>query len=168
MNGQDALHIVQWAQQQLVQFGRLGATRILKVPDLPAAIAAGANVQVQAPLLKFNRPGTVIGLYAQELAGTLPKFAQTGLRLQFAGDDDLIYNGAAGDFASLLALVGFSVNWFPMMRRVDNYTQWTITYRNQDPGATATPSCMFAVLEDSELANVAAEMKEAQARAGRI
>lgn len=167
MNGPEAMSIIQWAQQQLVQYGRLGATRIMKVPDLPAAIPAGANVQVQAPLLQFNKPGTVIALFAQELAGTMPKFAQTGIRLQFAGDDDLIYNGQAGDFASLLALCGFTTNWFPMLRRVGNYTQWTITYRNQDVGATATPSCMFAVLEDSELANVAADMKAAQAKQGR-
>ena len=166
MNGQDALHIVQWAQQQLVQFGRLGATRIYKVPDLAAAIAAGAAVIGTPPLLTFTEPGTVIALYGQELAGTLPKFAMTDVRVQFAGDDDLITNGTAGDFSPLLALVGFSVNWFPLIRRVARNDSWTITYRNRDAGATAFPTVQFAFLADADLNRVAADMAAAQ-RGGR-
>lgn len=166
MNGQDALHIVQWAQEQLVRFGRLGATRVMKVPDLAASIAAAPAITAPTvgtpPLLTFTEPGTVIAVYGQELSGTLPKFATTELGLLFSGDDSLISNGKAQDFFPFLGLFGFSVNWFPMLRRVGRNDSWTVTYRNRDTGATAFPSCGFAFLADKDLNEVAEDMKRAR------
>lgn len=151
---------IQWAQQQLSQFGRIGATRILTVPALSAAVPISSTAQ--APLLTFRDAGTVIALYAQELAGTPAKFASTALRLQFSGDEDFISNGSAGDFAPFLALVGPNTNWFPMTRRVRRGDQWTITYRNDDAGATATPAVAFAFIADADIGRV--EREQAQAR----
>lgn len=169
MNGQDALHIVQWAQEQLVRFGRLGATRVMKVPDLTAVVPIAAAVltpsTAQPPLLTFTEPGTVIALYGQELTGTLPKFASTEVGLQFSGDDSLVSNGKAADFFPLLGLVGFSTNWFPMLRRVGRNDSWTITYRSRDTVATAFPSLGFAFLADADLNRVAEDMARARERA---
>lgn len=141
---------VRLAQQQLAQYGRIGATRLVAVPALAAPVPA-SSPSTQAPLLTWRDPGTVIALYAQELAGTPAKFASTALRLQFMGDEDFITNGSAGDFAPFLSLVGPNTNWFPMMRRVRRGDNWTITYRNQDAGAVANPSVMFAFIADDDL-----------------
>src|SRR4051794_24573941 len=110
---------IAWAQQQLSQYGRIGATRLIKVPDLAAAIAigAGTGTVVQAPSLVWRDAGTVIALYGQERVGSVAKFALTEFRLVMTGDVDLVSNGNGGDFAPLLAVVGPNVNWFPITRR---------------------------------------------------
>jgi hypothetical protein len=154
--------VIEWTQKQLGQYGRLGATRVVKVPDLPAPIPATTGSLAQAPLLTWRDPGTVISLYAQELSGLLPKFAQTDVRLQFSGDEDLITNGSAGDFAPLLALVGPNTNWFPITRRVKRGDVWTVTYRNSDPSgiSTAYPSMLFAFIADADLGRAARDMAQ--------
>lgn len=153
------LPAIQWAQQQLSQFGRIGATRLIKVPDIttPVPVAPTGNVS-QAPLLVWRDTGTVIALYAQERTGTVAKFAQTEFRLVFTGDVDFTSNGSNGDFAPLLAVVGPNVNWFPMTRRVKRGDNWTITWRNQDTVAVANPTMVFAFIADTDLASIERDM----------
>ena len=160
---------IQWAQAQLSQYGRVGCTKVLKVPDLAAAVpvAVGLTSVSVAPLLQFRDPGTVIALYAQERAGTVAKFAQTDLRVQMINDEDLITNGSAGDFAPLLGLVGPSCNWFPLTRRVTRNENWTISYRNMDPAAVANPSCLFAFIADADIGRLEQQYREAVQRGGR-
>ena len=157
--------VVQWAQQQLSQYGRLGATRIVKIPDLPVPLAAPVGSLAQAPLLTWRDPGTVIALYGQERSGTVAKFAATDVRLQFSGDEDLITNGSSGDFAPLLALVGPNTNWFPLIRRVARGDVWTVTWRNQDPTpATADPSLLFAFIADADIGRIDRDMRQSAGR----
>jgi hypothetical protein len=165
MNNEHPLSLIQFAQQQLAQFGRAGATRIVNVPALSTPVPISGSSQ--APLLTWRDPGTVIALYGQELTGTVAKFASTALRLQFPGDEDFITNGSAGDFASLLALVGPNTNWFPMIRRVRRGDNWIATYRNDDAAATATPAISFAFIADADLERVERDMREAHAARGR-
>lgn len=161
------LSVVQWAQQQLSQFGRIGATRLVNVPALAAPVAIGAPASLaQAPLLTWRDPGTVIAMYGQELRGTPAAFATTGAMLQFMGDDNFITNGSAPDFASFLALFGPNVNWFPMIRRVKRGDNWTITYRNRDTGAVANPDMTFAFLADADIGRTAREMEQAKRNGG--
>lgn len=143
------LDLIQIAQKQLSDMGRIGATRVVNIPALSAAVPISSTVQ--APLLTWRETGTVIGMYGQELAGTTAKFASTALRLQFSGDEDLITNGSAGDFASFLALFGPNVNWFSLIRKVKFGDTWTATYRNDDGAATATPAVSFAFIADADL-----------------
>lgn len=158
---------IQWAQQQLSQYGRIGATRLVKVPDLAAPLAAPLGSLAQAPQLTWRNTGTVIALYGQEVTGTLAKFAGTDVRLQLTGDEDLITNGSAGDFAPLLALVGPNTNWFPITRRVQQGDNWTVTYRQSDPAATTSfPSILFAFIADADMGRVEREMSEARQAAG--
>jgi hypothetical protein len=166
MNTDYPLPAIQWAQQQLSQYGRIGATRLIKVPDLAAAvpISAGTGTLAQAPSLTWRDRGTVIAMYGQELAGTVAKFASTAFRLVLTGDVDLVSNGNGGDFAPLLAVFGPNVNWFPMTRRVDRGDNWAVTWRNQDAGATATPTMMFAFIADSDLASVERDYRNSQGR----
>jgi len=164
MNTDHPIPAIAWAQQQLAQYGRVGCTRIMKVPDLAAAVGIGPNTVVAAPLLTFRDPGTVIAVYGQELLGTVAKFASTEIRIQFSGDEDLISNGSGGDFAALLALVGPNVNWYPITRRVQRGDNWAISWRNQDGAATATPQCLFAFIRDADLGALNQEMRSAQAR----
>lgn len=158
------INVITWAQQQLAQYGRVGAARIMKVPDLSAPIAAVAGTIAQAPLLTFRDKGTVIAMSAQELAGTTAKFASTEISVQYDGDEFLISNGSSGDFAALLALLGTNVNWLPITRRVDNGTNWTISWRNQSGAATATPQALFAFIRDKDLGLVADAMRSSQAQ----
>lgn len=155
--------VIQWAQQQLSQFGRIGATRLVNVPALSAAvgISVGTGTLSQAPLLTWRDPGTVIAAYGQELTGTTAKMASTAARIQFMGDEDFITNGNAGDFAPFLGLFGPNVNWFPMTRRVKRGDNWTITYRNQDAAAVANPAMTFAFIADADLGRVERDMKAA-------
>ncbi len=145
------LNLVQIAQKQLSDFGRIGCTRIVNIPALAAAVPISSTSA--APNLTWREPGTVIGMYGQELTGTTAKFALTALRLQLSGTEDLITNGSAGDFAAFLSLFGPNVNWFSMLRRVKNGDIWTATYRNDDGAAVANPSISFAFIADRDLAD---------------
>ncbi len=160
---QQPLSVIQWAQQQLSQFGRIGATRIVTVPELAAAVPIGAPASLaQAPLLTWRDPGTVIAMYGQELAGTVAKFASTSASLQFMGDEFFATNGSAPSFFSFLAVFGPNVNWFPMIRRVKRGDNWTVTYRNRDAAATASPDMAFAFIADADMGRAAREMAEAK------
>jgi len=157
---------IQWAQQQLSQFGRIGATRLIKVPDLAAAIgvSVGAGTLAAAPPLVWRDSGTVIAMYGQELAGTVAKFAATAFRLVLTGDVDFISNGNGGDFAPILATFGPNVNWFPMTRRVQRGDNWAVTWRNQDAAATATPAMLFAFIADTDMAKVEQDYENSRKR----
>ncbi len=154
------LSVIQWAQQQLSQYGRLGATRIVCAPELPAAVAAAGGL-AQAPILTWRDPGTVIAMYGQTLDGTTPGFAQMGANIQFMGDEFFSTNGSAPAFFSFLSTFGPNVNWFSMIRRVKRGDNWTITYRNRAAG-TATPDMQFAFLADADLGRTAREMAAAK------
>ena len=152
--------LISWIQQQIAQYGQCGATKITRVPRLAAAVPAVLGTEVQAPLLTWRDTGTVIAMYGQEIRGTQAAYAETEVRVQFAGDDDLINNGAAGDFAPMLALFGPNLNWFPIVRRVRRGDTWTITYKNGAANAL-TPSVLFAVLNDADVGRMQREMDEA-------
>jgi hypothetical protein len=155
----DQPNVVEWAQRQLTQYGRVGSTRIMRVPALATAIAAGAAVEATAPVLNFPKAGTVIAMYGQERTGTVAKFATTEVRVQFSGSEDLVSDGNAGEFAPMLGLFGPNVNWFPLMRRVTKGISWTVSYRNTDTGATATPIVMFGFIADDDLARIQARRR---------
>jgi hypothetical protein len=140
-------HAVAQQVAQMNQYGRVGATRLYRVPDLSAALGAPLGTIASAPLLTFRDPGTVIALYAQERLGTPAMFAGIDVRLQFNGDEDLTTNGQSGDFAPMLALVGFNTNWFPLNRHVVRGENWALSYRNQS-GVAANPSVVFAFVAD--------------------
>lgn len=154
------LPIVQWTEQQLSQFGRIGATRLIKVPDLAVAIPAVAGSTAQAPLLTWRDSGTVIALFGQERTGTPAKFALTEFRLVFTGDIDFCSNGSTGDFAPLLSVVGPNVNWYPLTRRVKRGDNWTVTWKNQDAAAVCNPSMLFSFIADTDLASMQRAMQE--------
>lgn len=130
---------------------RLAGTRVMTAPALAAAMAAGANVLGGPVSLHFNEPGTVLALVAQELAGTLPKYATTEVRIQI-GDDDVFSDGRTGTFMPLLAMLGPTQGYFPLIKRADQNLDWTITWRNQDGGATAMPFLGAVFLPDRALA----------------
>lgn len=160
---QHPINLIQWAQQQLSQFGRIGATRIVNVPALAAPVAIGPAT-AQPPLLTWRDPGWVIAMYGQELRGTVAAFATTGAMVQFMGDEFLTTNGNAPDFASFLALFGPNVNWFSLIRRVARGDNWTITYKNRDTAAVANPDMSFAFLADADLDRVERDMQAAARR----
>lgn len=140
-------HAVAQAVAAMNQYGRVGASRIYRVPDLSAPLAAPLGSIASAPILTFRDPGTVIALYGQERLGTPAMYAGIDLRVQFNGDEDLITNGQSGDFAPLLGLVGFNTNWFPLTRHVVRGETWSISYRNQS-GVIANPTVLFAFVAD--------------------
>lgn len=147
-------NIVEFIQRQiyqLQQYGRAGATKIYRAPRLAAAIAAGPNSLSPPVNIRFREPGIVIACYGQELAGTVAAFASTEVRIQIGGQDDLITDGQSGEFAPMLALFGPNLNWFPLTRRAIPGVDWTITYRNENAGGTATPSFMLAFIADADL-----------------
>lgn len=158
--------VIEWAQQQLVEFGRLGATKILKVPDLAAVIPAVAGTISSAPVLTFTEPGTVIAFYGQERLGTTASFARTEVQILMGGSESLVTNGRAADFAPLLGLVGAAVNWFPMLRRVAKGISWSVNWRNMSGASTCDPTGMFAFVADADLDAIAADMQRRQAAKG--
>lgn len=153
---------VQWAQQQLAQYGRVGATKIVVVPALAAVLPAALGSVVSAPNLTWRKPGTVIALYGQERTATAVKLAGTEFQLQFSGEEFFVTNGSGSDFFPMLGLVGGATNWFPITRRVDDGHVWTASYRQRDvAGTTSDPTIGFAVIYDEDLGRLEAEMKAA-------
>jgi hypothetical protein len=156
MQGDFPPNVVELIQRQLSQFGRVGATKIYIFPALAAPVPiAGSGNNISAPTnIRFREPGTVIALYGQELTGTVAKFAQTAVRIQVGGQEDLITDGQAGQFAPMLGLFGPNLNWFPLWRRAIPGVDWTVTYRNDDTIATASPTTMLAFIADADLARM--------------
>jgi len=145
-------NVIEAIQRQVSQFGRVGSTKIVAVPDV-AAIAISSFSQPQT--VTFREPGVVIAMYGQELAGTAPKFASTRVRVQVGGSEDLFTDGQSGVFLSMLSLFGGAQNWFPIWRRASPAVRWVVTYQNLDAAATATPSAQFGFIADADIAKYA-------------
>ncbi len=155
------ISVIEAAQRQMALFGRAGATRLIRVPALSAAIAVsvGSGTVSASVNVPWREDGTVIAAYGQELTGTVAKFASTEARIQISGSEDLISDGTNGTFAPFLALFGPNVNWFPFTRRVRSGINWVVTYRNTDAAAVCNPSLMFAFIADADLARMARQGK---------
>lgn len=155
MYGEFPPNVVELIQRQLSQFGRVGATKLYNVPALAAPIAATAGLIAAAAPLQFREPGTVIAMYGQEISGTAAKFAQTSVRVQIGGQEDLFTDGNVGTFVPMLALFGPNLNWFPLWRRAIPGVNWVVSFQNNDPTpATCTPFCTFAFIADADLARM--------------
>lgn len=152
MFGEFLPHYVELVQRQMGQYGRIGATRIVQTPDVPA-IAASSLAQPQT--VNWRNDGIVIAMYGAELAGTPASFASTRVRVQIGGSDDLITDGQSGTYASFLSLFGAAQNWFPLLRKVQQGVQWIVTYQNLNAGGTATPSLSFAFIADDDIKKMA-------------
>lgn len=149
---------IEAAQRSLALLGRLGATRTVRVPSLPAAIAVAASATQPtvsiATNVQWRENGTVIAMYGQERTGTVAKYATTEARIQISGSEDLATDGQNGTYVPFLAMFGPNVNWFPMTRRVTTGINWTITYRNTDTAAVCNPDLIFAFIADADLARM--------------
>jgi hypothetical protein len=154
--------LIAMIQKQVSEFGRVGATGVVRAPDLQAPIAVAPALsftEQAAPLLTWNETGWVIAMYGQERTGTLAKFAQTEVRVTINGEYDLITQGQSGGaFAPLLAMFGPSVNWYSLIRRVRKNDAWQIAYRNFDPAAVCNPTLLFSMLSDAKVAAMAREL----------
>lgn len=125
-------------------YGRVGASRIYRVPQLAAV---GAGVDSQSVSVPFRRSGLVLAAYGTTLGATAAEAANLEVRIQMGGTEDLITDGESFAFASFRALFGDSQNWFPIGKRVRLKADWSVTFRNRS-GAGITPSMYFVVLED--------------------
>ena len=73
------LSVVAVLTRQLADLGRVGATNVVRVPDVLAAVpvfAAGVPGETAAPPLTFQESGYALALYGQERTGTPAKFAR--------------------------------------------------------------------------------------------
>lgn len=148
MNGDFPPNVVELIQRQLSQFGRVGATKIYVFPALAAPVPTG---QISPPTnIRFREPGTVIALYGQEILGTVATFAQTAIRIQVGGQEDLWTDGNSGVFIPLLAAFGPNLNWFPLWRRAIPGVDWTATFQNNSAG-NQTPTAMLSFIADADL-----------------
>ena len=142
-------HVVELVQRQLGQYGRVGATRIIKTPDVPAIAAVGGTSQPQQ--VNWRDRGVVIAMYGQELAGTAAKYASTRVKVQVGSNEDLFTDGQAPAFVSMLALFGGAQNWFPLIRWVEPGVVWLVTYENRHATDTATPETEFAFIAEPDV-----------------
>ncbi|MEJ7812892.1 MAG: hypothetical protein WKG32_20930 [Gemmatimonadaceae bacterium] len=152
--------IVSMVQRQVAEMGQIGATNIVKVPDLDAVMAVAPSAlvatEVAATPLVFLESGWVIAMYGSERSGLQAKKASTELRLTINGVRELVTYGTRGPaFAAFDALFGANMNWFSLMRRVAKDEVWHARYRNFDTVATAIPSLMFAFLSDVQAEKMA-------------
>ena len=137
---------VELAQRVLAAMGRLGATNLITVPPLAAAIPISTTA---APVtVQWFEPAIVLGLYAQEATATAAKYALSDIAIRI-GNKPLFSDGQAETFHPLLGLVGGLVNWFPLNRLAVPRVDWTITWRNRDGAATMSPFASFAVIKDT-------------------
>lgn len=155
--------VIEMVQRQVAATGRIGATGIVRVPDLSAAVAEAASATAPsdavAPMLDFQEAGWVVAMYGQERTGTQAKYAATEMRLQINGSRDFVTSGLLGGaFFPFLGLFGPSVHWFPVTRRVEKRDKWQFTFRNFDTGAVANPTVGLAFLSDVEIAKIAQQL----------
>lgn len=137
--------------QQLASTGRIGATRLYLTPDVPSPAAAGG---VSTPAtIRFNEDGIVLAMYGQETdTATAALFAQTAVRCQIGGTQDLFVDGQGGPaFAPMLALFGGVNNWFPLMRRVTRGSLWTFTFQNNTAAGLIDPKIILAMISDEDV-----------------
>lgn len=149
MYGDFPPNVIELVQRQLSQFGRVGATKVYAVPELPAVMPASTTSAPQN--VKFREPGVVIAMYGQELAGTAPAYATTRARVQIGGQEDIFTDGNVGVFRSFLSLFGGANNWFPLWRRAEPGVDWVVTYQNRNAGGTALPELSFAFIADADI-----------------
>lgn len=149
-------NVVETIQRQLSQFGRVGATKFYVAPQLTTAIpvAPGAlNPSTSDPVnIRFREHGTVIAMYGQELAGSVAAFAQTWLRVQIGGQEELFRDDQKGVWLPMLSLFGPNQNWTPLWRKATPGVDWTVTYQNWSTGVTAFPTFVLAFIADADLA----------------
>ncbi len=144
--------VLEMVQKQLALSGRVGATRVYVTP---AVAAAAGNDTPPAPI-RFTSPGYVLAMYGQESTqATLAAYAQTGVRCQINGNEDLFIDGNGGPaFAKLLGLFGGVVNWFPLLRRVVQGDSWIFTWRN-GTALGITPEAELAFFAEADIARMA-------------
>ena len=159
--------VIAMVQEQVSRMGRIGATGIVRVPDVAAAVAvfaAGQPGQAPAPPLVFQEPGYAIALYGQERTGTPAKFASTEIRVTINGIRDVITEGnAGGAFFPMLGLFGPNLNWFPLTVRVEKNDVWQLQYRNFDAAAVANPVVGLAFLSDVLIQRMVEQLRSAEA-----
>jgi len=144
--------LIEQARRRIGAFGRIGATRIYRVPPLPAVLAPG-DQSSQIPV-RFRVDGVVLAMYGQESeSATNASAAQASARIQISGSEDLFTDGQSGAFVNFLALFGPTQNWFPIERRVYTGQDWTTTYQNEGVAGDINPQIFFAVLEDPPAVN---------------
>jgi hypothetical protein len=152
------MSVIDAAQRTLALYGRLGATRIVRVAPLgaPIAVAPSSTVPTVSTAIpvQWREDGVVLAAYGQERTGTVAKFASTEARIQISGSEDLISDGTNGTFMPFLAMFGPNVNWFPFTRKVRSGVNWTVTYRNTDTAAVCNPDLIFAFIAEADLAKM--------------
>lgn len=148
-------NVVETIQRQLSQFGRVGATKFYVAPllttPIPVAVAATTPTTSDPVNIRFREPGTVIAMYGQELSGSQTQFAQTWVRVQIGGSEELFRDDQKGVFLPMLALFGPNQNWTPLWRRAEPGVDWTVIFQNWDTGATAFPTFVLAFIGDADL-----------------
>lgn len=138
--------LVDHVARVLAQFGRMGSTRTYRFPAITTALAGGGEVS-QPVSITFRRDAIAVALYGSEISGEAAIYAQTEVRVQVSGQEDLVTDGQSGQFADYLAL--FAEGYYPLMRYVYTGQSWSAQYRNVQASAMdeATPSLYVAVCE---------------------
>lgn len=141
------------------QFGPVPSTKVYKVPALGTSVAAAANALtpmiVQAQPLQFRETGFVLGMYGSERSGTGPKFAQTGVRVQIGGQEDLFTDGNSGVDVSMLSLFGGALTRYPLWRAASPGVNWVVSYYNYDTEAVALPEVEFSFVAQADIERMA-------------
>ncbi len=159
MQGDFPKHVFDLLQQQLANTGRIGATRYYVTPAVASPAAAGGTSTPST--IRFSRSGICLAMYGQEaVAATAASFAQTGVRCQIGGTEDLFVDGQGGPaFAPMLALFGGQNCWTPLLRRVTPGVDWTFTFQNNTAAGTILPSVVLSMIADVDLAAMAAQAR---------
>lgn len=148
-------HVFDLLNQQMASMGRIGATRFIVTPELAASPAAVGGLSTPVSV-RFTQRGIVLCMYGQEAeVATALTFAQTGVRIQIGGTEDLIVDGQGGPaFLSMLAAFGGQNCWTPLLRRVVPGVDWVFTFRNNRPAGDIDPSVTLAFIADEDIARM--------------
>jgi hypothetical protein len=126
-----------------------GTYRYLRIPNLPALVAApAAGSQFTGAFARWPQRAIVVGCYGSAIAeAPLTGVGFTSLAFQIftkGGDKSLILNGAGADFMLFHAAFGSFQNWLPLSEEVQGTdSTWNLSFKNFDTGATHTPEFYF-------------------------
>lgn len=151
---------IELMQRQLSQFGRVGATKLLRHQAQASIAAAGTG---SPPPIRIREPGTVIALYGQVLTAVAADMAGTEVRIFIGGTEELCTDGQIGQSMPFLMLFGANQNWFPLIRHVVPGDDWVFQYTNNNPANAIVPSLALAFIADSALEDLPRSMSRAGA-----
>lgn len=126
------------------QLASLGVTHIVRAPGVTAVPANSTVVQGPFQIEWPGGEGIVRSMFAGTIDGDPATLSKVSVQVKINGEQSLMLNGQAEDFAPLIALQPQNLNWFRLADFAVNAQQkWEVRFKNESSGGPFTPFILF-------------------------